>query len=319
MEYTVSELKNGILSKLYELGISPKFKENPAFSSALSEINGLINNIPLDNIDDEPKVKQFDKAITFTYTDDSDIAYALGLTSYDSNSIKCFLLTEKSSIPKDGEPMHQRSVIEKTISLEGKNNLSITTLGSTIDNYQCPIDKCNNSVWQETEKYSSCGLMLKKEIVHYTRGELNENFKTASIDSMLYIPRKALIASDENIESLRSRRTVISREYLDTAHLFIDDFANNLTFSSSVPLNQESGLRNMNIDEVYMNFPKEVFIPPVEDWELDLMICGESNPKVQEGLKDLSHGRVNYSYDSTMDKKFERIGFNDDEIPKPAK
>ena len=311
MEYTVTELKSNMLSKLFELGISPKFKENPALSSALAEIEGLIDTIPLDKVQEEPNVKQHERAITFTCIDNEDNAYALGLTSYDSTSFKCFLLTEKSSIPMDGFPMHQRDVIEKTVSIEGNKYLTITTSGSSIDDYKAEKGECNNSVWQETENYSSKGIMLKKEIINFKRGVLKEDFKTASIDSMLYIPRKSILAHDEFINNLRAKRTVLSREHLDTAYLYIEDRENNTFFSSSVPLNQESGLRNMVVDDVYLNGPKEVFIPPVETWEIDLMITSESNPKVQEGLKSISQGREKYSYDSTTDKRFERIGFKD--------
>lgn len=312
MEYTVAELKNNMLSKLFDLGISPKFKENPALSSALAEIDGLIELIPQDKITDEPKVKQLDKAITFTCVDEDDNAYALGLTSYDSTSFKCFLLTEKSTVSADEVPVQQREVIEKIVSLEGNNYLTITTSGSTIDNYNVEIGRCNNSVWQEIENYSASGIMLKKEISNFKRGELKEDFKTVSIDSMLYIPRKALLANDEFVEELRTRRSVLSREYLDTAYYYVEDKENGTFFSSSVPLNQEKGLRSMEVDDVYTKAPKEVFIPPVEDWEIDLMITSESNPKVQDGLKSLSNGRSNYSYDSSTDKRFERIGFKEE-------
>ncbi len=315
MEYTVAELRGDILSKLFDLGIIPKFKENPALSSALVEIDRLIDTIPADKLGGNVRVKQVNQAITFTCADEDDNAYAFGITSYEPTSFKCFLLTQKSTISPEEEPIQQRSVVEKIISIEGNNYLNITTSGSTIDNYKCPIGKCNNSVWQENERYSAEGIMLKKEVVNYKRGEINEDFKTVSIDTMLYIPRKANLAVDENIENLRSKKTTISREYIDIARVFIQDKENKTMFCSSVPLKQENGLRNMEVEDLYLNAPSEVFIPPAEDWEIDLMITTESNPKVQEGLEHLASGRNKYSYDSTTDKLFERTGF--DELPAP--
>lgn len=312
MEYTVAELRENILSKLFELGLNPKFKATPALSSALAEIDALITTIPLDKVEETSKVKQRDKAITYTCVDEEDNVYALGLTSYEPNSFKCFLLTEKLSIPVDDKPMHQRTVIEKKVSVEENNYLTISTLGSTIDNLNCEIGKCNNSVWQESKKYSSKGIMIKKEVNNFASTEIKEDFDSISIDSMLYIPRKSILASDDFIESLRTKRTLISREYLDTAYIYVDDKEHRTTFSSSVPLNQDNGLRDMFIDDIYLNGPKEVFIPPVEDWEIDLMITSESNPKVQEGLKSISSGRNRYSYDSNNNPNFERKGFNDD-------
>lgn len=315
MEYTVTELRSNILSKLFDLGIIPKFKENPALSSALAEIDGLIDTIPADKIGENVRVKQVDKAITFTCADEDDNVYAFGITSYEPASFKCFLLTEKLAVYPNEEPVQQRNVIEKIVSIEENNYLNITTSGSTIDNYECPIGKCNNSVWQENERYSAEGIMTKKEIINYKRGEINDDYKTVSIDRMLYIPRKSKIAFDEFIESLISKKTTISREYLDTARIFINDKENNRVFASSVPLNQENGLRNMEVEDHYLNAPAEVFIPPVEDWEIDLMITSESNPKVQEGLEHLASGRNKYSYDSTTDKLFERTGYNDNIVP----
>ncbi|MDE6292485.1 MAG: hypothetical protein K2L98_02255 [Bacilli bacterium] len=319
MEYTVAELRNNILSRLYDLGINSNFKENPALSSALAEIDDLIAKIPSKNLKGEGNVKQQNNAITYTCIDEDDNAYAFGITSYEPNSFKCFFLTEKHSIPMDGEPMQQRSVIEKNVSLESNNYLTITTFGSTIDDHKCQVGKCNNTVWQELERFSAEGIMMKKEINNYVRGQLQEDFKTVSIDSMLYIPRKANISSDERIESLRTKRVILSREYLDIARLFIEDKVNQTTFISSVPLNQENGLRTMVVDEIYLTAPKEVIIPPVEGWEVDLMITSESNPKVQEGLKGLSNDRTSFSYDSATNKLFERKGFNDEVVPEVNK
>lgn len=319
MEYSVAELRNNILSRLYDLGINSNFKENPALSSALAEIDELIAKIPSKNLKGEGNVKQQNNAITYTCIDEDDNAYAFGITSYDPSSFKCFFLTEKNSIPMDGEPMRQRSVVEKTVTLESNNFLTITTFGSTIDNHKCNVGQCNNTVWQELERFSAEGIMMKKEINDYVRGQLQEDFNTVSIDSMLYIPRKANLSVDERIESLRTKRVMLSREYLDTARLFIDDKGNKTTFISSVPLNQENGLRSMVVDEIYLNAPKEVYIPPLEEWEVGLMITSESNPKVQEGLKALSNDRTSFCYDSGTNKQFERTGFNDEVVPEVNK
>ncbi len=311
MKYTVKELKSDILSKLISLGISPNYKDTPATSSALAEINSLLESLGTDDSIDEIEMNQDGNKLYFAYRDESDVLYAIGLTVFDPNYFRCVYIKEEQKINLEAGPYTKRTAIEKDVVLEDNNYISIFTSGSAIDDLYCDLNCCNNNVWSEFERYSSTGVMLTKEEINYGRAKLNENIHDASVSSMLYIPHKAKFAPDVTVRNLERKRIVISREYLDTAYLYIENKDNSTRFYSKVPLNQEHGLRDMEIDEAYEKCPKEVFIPPLENWEIDLIITSEKNPNVQEGLKYLAIGRDSFTYDSKNDKNFERVGFAD--------
>lgn len=306
MEYTVRELRNNILSKLNALGINPRFKENPALSSAIAEIDGFMY---LFEQCDDIKVNQEDNKISFTYRDNNGNTYAYGITCHEPNEFRCVLISECTTNSSKQGTIRQRSAIEKRVSLEENNYITISTFGSTIDDRDCHFGKCNNSPWREYERYSASGIMLNKETISYGCFELEEDFSDVKVETMLYIPHKAVYAPDRNISKLQRTRTMITREYLDTAALIIEDRDKKTLYCSSVPLSQENGLRNMEVPNEYMACPREVFIPPLEKWEIDIMITSESNLKVQDGLKNLALGREGYSYSSTDNKTFERQGF----------
>lgn len=310
MKFSVKEFRSDPLSKLSSIGVSPKFKENPAFSSALAEIDSLISKMNIDDASDNIEVTATDTKLSFTCRDADNKIYAFGISVFEPTDFRCVFVEEEDVIHEDRK-CHQRTVIEKNILLEENNYITITTLGATLDNKYPEANKCNNVNWSESERYSSTGIMLKKENITYKPTIINEDFMKTSINSMLYILHKSLLSPDEHTRELARQRMILCRDYLDTASIFIEDKDMNSRFSAKVPLNQEQGLRDMEIDEVYKKCPKEVFIPPAEKWEIDLMITSESNPTVQEGLKNLSVGRDTFSYDSTKDPRFERQGFID--------
>lgn len=310
MVYSVKEFRSDPLSKLLSIGVSPRFKENPAFSSALAEIDSLLSKMDIDDMSDTIEVTQNGSRISFTCRGANNEIYGFGITAFEPTDFRCVYVSEED-ITKEKCKYSQRTAIEKNIILEDNNYVTITTLGSTIDDNYPDEKKCHNACWSEEERYSSTGIMLKKENITYKPSILNEDFMSASISSMLYVPHKHMIAPDDNTRELTRKRTLLCRDYLDTASYYVEDKDMASVYSTKVPLNQEHGLRDMEIDEVYQRCPNEVFIPPAENWEIDLMITSESNPTVQAGLKSLSLGRESFSYDSTNDPRFERTGFID--------
>lgn len=310
MEYSVKEFRSDPVSKLLSIGVSPRFKENPAFSSALAEIDALLSKMNIDDMSDTIKVTSNGSRISFTCRGANNEIYGFGITAFESTDFRCVYVKEED-IAKDKCKYFQRTAIEKNIILEENNYITITTLGSTIDDNYPDEKKCHNACWSEEERYSSTGIMLKKENITFRPSLINEEFMSASISSMLYVPHKHMLAPDDGTRELSRKRTLLCRDYIDTASLYIEDKDTESIYSTKVPLNQEHGLRDMEIDEVYKKCPKEVFIPPAENWEIDLMITSESNPTVQEGLKQLALGRENFNYDSNNDPRFERTGFSD--------
>lgn len=312
MEYTVKELRSDFVSKLLSLGISPDFTLNPALSSVLAEIDILIGSMGIKDDEDKVKVSQESNLISFTYRDEYDNAYILGINLIDPKNprnFQCIFIKEEYSKTNAEEPFQQRTTIKKDIELELNNYLNMTTFGAVTDDLHCQLDTCNNKTWSETSQYSSTGIMLTKEEIDYGRTVIDDPLMKVDTYTLLYIPHKDRFASSKESRSLQKSRTIIRRKFLDTASLYKEDKINSTQFSSIVPLNQENGLRDMNVDEIYYNGPKEVFIPPLENWEIDLMITSEANPIIQESLKNLSTGREDFTYDSTKDPTFERKGF----------
>lgn len=312
MTYTVKELRSDFVSKLISLGISPDFTLNPALSSVLSEIDVLIGSMGIKDHEENVKVSQEDNLISFTFRDDYGNLHAIGINLINPknpNNFQCIFIKEEDLKTFDDEPYQQRTIIKKDIELEANNYIIVTTYGSVANDLHCDEKTCNNKTWRDNCRYSSTGIMLTKEEIDYGNNLLAEPYMTVKPTALLYIPHKDRFAPDSNSRKSQKNRTIISREYLDTALIYQEDKIKGTVFKSRIPLNQENGLRNMNIDDVYLNAPKEVFIPPLENWEIDLMITSESNPIIQEALEHLADGREYFTYDSTKDLTFERKGY----------
>lgn len=303
MDYSVWELQEKLDDKISKLGIDEKFKENPAYDSALSEIQEVITqmNIPQEN--NEIIVSEKTGSIAFEWTSEFGDSYSLRISSSKPNSFRCVQVEEQ--IPpedKKEQVIRKKVVVEKIATIDEAGNISLVTNGAVIHNINCPSGKYNNSTWAEKKMYTSNGVMCNREYKSFPDAQLTGSLDEAIVDSLLFIPRQAFVAGfwDNKYET----HTFLVRDKLDTAKIVFEDKINGIMYRAITPLNQEHGLRDMELLPGYEHCPQDIVISPLSQEQIDAMIQRENNPKIQEGLKSYAVDRDVYSYDSKKDKNF---------------
>lgn len=303
MYYSVEELRDKLIEHVVGLGIDKSFLENPAFASAISQIDNLIGQMNMFEAEEAVTVKEENGSISFNWTSSVGDKYSMRISCSSPNTFKCVRIEEKKPfIGTNGQNIRQKNVVEEVATIDKSGFITLTTNGSMVDNFDCGYGKCNNSTWSERKYYTSNGVMRDREYKNLGRGELTEDFDKTTISSMLDIPRQAfdfgLVSS--NFES----RTLLVRDKLDTARIVREDRKKGIRYNAITPLSQEHGLRDMELVGGYELYPQDVNIPPLSQEEIEEMIQRENDPKVQEGLRGYAVGRTNYSYNSAEDEYF---------------
>ncbi len=303
MYYSVKELRDKLSERVIGLGIDKSFLENPAFASAISQIDSLIGQMNMFEAAEAVTVKEENGNISFDWTSSVGDKYSMSISSSSPETFRCVRTEEKKPfIGTNGQSIRQKNVVEEVATIDKSGFITLTTNGSMVDNIDCGMGKCNNSTWSEKKYYTPNGVMRDREYKNFTRGELSEDFDRTRIDSMLYIPRQAFDFGfwHDKYES----RTLLVRDKLDTARIVSEDKTKGIRYSAITPLNQEHGLKDMVLLGGYDPYPQDVVIPPLSQEEIEVMIQRESNPKVAEGLRAYAVGRTTYSYNSAEDKNF---------------
>lgn len=300
MYYSVKELRDKLIERVIGLGVDKSFLENPAFASAISQIDNLIRQM---GMVEAATVKEENGNISFDWTSPVGDKYSMSISSSSPETFRCVRTEEKKSFTDtNGQSIKQKDVIEEVATIEKSGAITLTTNSSIVDNIDCKIGKCNNSTWSEKKCYTSNGVMRERECKSFAKGELPVDFDKAEINSILFIPRQAFDFGFwyDKYES----RTLLVRDKLDTAKIISEDRTKGIKYSAIAPLNQEHGLRDMALLGGYGPYPQNVVIPPLSQEEIEVMIQRESNPKVAEGLREYAVGRNTYSYNSAEDKHF---------------
>ena len=303
MYYSVKELIDKLIERVIGLGIDKSFLENPAFASAISQIDSLIGQMNMFEAAEAVTVKEENGNISFDWTSSVGDKYSMSISSSSPETFRCVRTEEKKPfVGTNGQSIRQKNVVEEVATIDKSGFITLTTNGSMVDNIDCGMGKCNNSTWSEKKYYTPNGIMRDREYKNFTRGELSEDFDRTRIDSMLFIPRQAFDFGlwHDKYES----RTLLVRDKLDTARIVSEDKTKGIRYSAITPLNQEHGLRDMVLLGGYDPYPQDVVIPPLSQEEIEVMIQRESNPKVAEGLRAYAVGRTTYSYNSAEDKNF---------------
>ena len=312
MNYSVKELREKLDEKISGLGINPKFKENPAYASALAEIESLISQMNMFEAAEVVTVREEEGKISFDWTSTVGEKYSMSISSSSPETFRCIRTEEKKPfIGTNGQTIREKNVVEEVATIDKSGFITLTTNGSMIDNIDCGVGKCNNSTWAEKKYYTSNGVMRDREYKGFARGELTEDFDRTRVDSMLYIPRQAFDFGfwHDKYET----RTLLTREKLDTARIVSEDKAKGIRYNATTPLNQEHGLRDMVLPGGYDPYPQDVVIPPLSKEQIEEMIQRESNPKVAEGLRAYAVDRENYYYNSAEDRHFISDGISQSE------
>lgn len=304
MYYSVKELRDKLIERVIGLGVDKSFLENPAFASAISQIDSLIGQMNMFEAAEAVTVKEENGNISFDWTSPVGDKYSMSISSSSPETFRCVRTEEKKSfIDTNGQSIKRKNVVEEVATIDKSGSITLTTNSSIVDNIDCRIGKCNNYTWSEKKCYTSNGVMRDREYKSFARGELSVDFDRAEIDSMLFIPRQAFDFGvwHDKYES----RTLLVRDKLDTAKIISEDRTKGIKYSAITPLNQEHGLRDMAaLLDGYGPYPQNVVIPPLSQEEIEIMIQRESNPKVAEGLREYAVGRNTYSYNSAEDKHF---------------
>lgn len=303
--YNLYELIEHLGEKVTTLGIDPRFKENPAFSSVIHEIDILLSSMNLEKEEKEKlHVTVKEGRISFSCTTNQGRKYTCEISCSSPETFKCIFTEERS--PKE-QPYREKYVIEKKATIDEYGFITLTTCGANIHSIEGDQNHCSITSRAERSYYTSYGIMRDKEIKTFKPGELFSSFDGASINDMLYTPRQGF--DGQFFSDKYQSRTLLTRERLDVARVVIDDKKRQTMYVASLPLNQEFGLRDMYINGGY-SYPREVVIPPLSKEEIEEKIARERDPKVMEGLRAYVKDRETYSYDSKNDPYFKYEGFD---------
>lgn len=310
--YNVEELRKNLREHVLGLGIDKRFLENPAFASAISEIDSLIGRMYIFQAAETLTVKEENGNISFEWTPSFGDKYSMSISSSSPETFRCVYTEErKPYVGRNGQTIREKYVVEKVATIDNSGFITLTTNGAMVNNIDCSMGKCNNSTWAEKEYYTADGVMRDREYKSFSGGELTEDFDRTRIDSILYIPRQAFNSSfwENKYES----RTLLVRDKLDTARIVVEDRRKGIRYNAITQLYQEYGLKNMVpvAGYGYDPYPKEVIINPLSQEEIEAMIKRESNPKIAEGLRQYAVGRESYSYNSAEDSHFVREGLSE--------
>lgn len=294
---SVVELRENIVDKIVGLGISLDFLENPAFVGALSEINGLIRQI---NIEDPSVVlvEESDGVLAFKYTSVAGDNYKMEISCPDKKTIKAVRVEEPHTfVGESGSVVRQKNVVEQVARLEEQGDVTIITNRGSIDNIGCDNHHYNMNNSVERSVYTKRGVMYERENKSYATRKGEGYFHRVGVNEMLLLARQAFDYAPW--ADIYNRRTLLRRELLDTARLMFEDRSKENSYYGVVPLCHDNSLRDMFIAKEYNVFPMaDVEIEPLTEGEVADLLARETNEKVAEGLKYFSAGRTSYHYSS---------------------
>lgn len=304
MYYNISELMANLGEKVEELGISPAFKENPAYDTALGSISALLHEIKSE-LPDQIKEAQFslkNGVISFACDLAFGEKYAMSILCDDPTTFRC--IRTKGKVPyigTDGLMNRSKDVVEEVVTVDEKTgHMTLTTNRALLCADDSMKRECINLTNSEKCDYTSDGIMERREIKDFGTGKLSEDYSRAGIGSILYIPRNAFgmtLWSDKYED-----RTLLTREKLDTARLVVEDKKKNIKYNATVRLSSQHGLKNMYLD--VPDLPEDITIMPLLPAEIDELIQSEKDPRVAAGLRKYAVGRDQYFYNSRDDRYF---------------
>ena len=307
MYYTVKELRRILADKLFELGIDPQFRDNPAYASYIREIDTLIGQMNMFGEVNRVYVRESQRRISLSWNSPVGKKYSMAISSDSPDTIRCVCIEEKGLNVNHIQNNQEKVVVEKVATIDiGSGYLTIVTNGSIVDNVDCVVGKCNNYPWAERKKYDSNWIMVEKEYLGFARGELTEKIDNVNVNTILYIPRQA--SNYAHWRDNYQTKMLMVRDKLDTALVISENKVMGTRYVATIPLNQEHGLRDMFLPNGDP-FPGDIVISPISEEEIESMIQKENNLKVAEGLRCYATDREDYSYRSDTDKYFIKEGF----------
>lgn len=295
---SVVELRENIVDKVVDLGLSLDFLDNPASITALAEINSFIETINME----DPGVVLVDRSngyLSFSYTASNGDKYKMGISCPDEKTIKCVKEEEPHTfVGKSGSVVRQKSAVEQIAKLGEHGEITIVTNIGSIDNIDCDNHHYNMNNSVERRVYTTRGVMYEREHKDYATRKGEGYFHRVGTNQMLLLARQAFDYGPW--ADTYDKRTLLRREMLDTARLFYENRSKGNDYCGVVPLKQEKGLKDLVIASEYNTFPMiDVEIPALTEEEIADILAKETNEKIAEGLGYFAKGRTSYHYSST--------------------
>lgn len=150
MYYSVKELRDKLIERVIGLGVDKSFLENPAFASAISQIDNLIGQMNMFEAAEAVTVKEENGNISFDWTSPVGDKYSMSISSSSPETFRCVRTEEKKSfIDTNGQSIKRKNVVEEVATIDKSGSITLTTNSSIVDNIDCRIGKCNNYTWSE--------------------------------------------------------------------------------------------------------------------------------------------------------------------------
>lgn len=300
MEFSVAELKNNIDAKITMLGITNEFRENPAYITVISEIKRLLDQL---NIDESTIVSIAGKTMFFNCLSASGSRFSVHISCAIPNNINFDIYEERPNQKIADQTFGEHDVVELLAVYDPiLKTVSTYMSGSTVDNMNCEVNTCNNATWSERKEFNSYGIMMEREYKGFPRLLLSIDHNLITEALMLDTPRQAF--SDTFWKDKYNVRNVITRELLDTAKVIYENKVDGERYVTMAPLSQKQSLKYLILPKGFETRPNNVTIGKLTEDQIDELIKREANPKVRMGLRLLSDGREEYTYNSALDKNF---------------
>lgn len=301
MNYSVQDLRDNLNDKILSLGINREFLNNPAYKAVLTEIDNMIGQLNMFEQANNIMVESTGNSISFKFTGADATNYYTEISKNDDKTFKCFQMIEKKPyLNVTGDYVKEKTFVEEIATLTDKGFIELVNNGAIINN-TASSGVCNNMSWAEKKTYTNKGIMQEREYIGFPRGELNESYDRANSATALYFSKSAFNGS---LGNLYDTKTILRRDKLDTARIYVENKNSDFKYSAIIPLNQEHGLRDMTMIGGYDSYPTEIVIKPLSPEEITAIISKEPDLKIQEGLKEYAVGRENYYYNSLDDPYF---------------
>lgn len=290
-----------LIEQLLSYGMDKRFLENPAISTVIGEIESKIHMMTIGfDTNYETKKRITSNGIEIGVT----IECRGGMGKEYSYKIFCpspekiqFTSEEKGEGLRTDGYTYFREVTEKEATLNKNGTLTF------IEHHARLQQKDQQLEWEcivpvsERKEYSTNGIMKEHEELSYPSRKVQEQ------EEIFFEGKRKF--RGQHVSLPCETRNFLRREYFDTAVVISENRISGINYRATVPLDQQSGLRDMKTVVGFgNNYPEHIVIEPLSQEEIERTIQKEGNPKVMEELRKLAVGREHYRYDSANDRDF---------------
>ena len=307
----IDRLQEKLDAELKSMGLSPEFTKNLAYQDTLDRIRSELRSVE--------DAKQLGAYVN-TYTEKNRI-YVTSDTSRkwtDGAREMISIFLEGENIlrvtkqidynpirMKDGKTEYKKGFFELETRRKNDGFMTITENNAVAYSDNLAERFCENSVSASKATYDELGIMKEYESRNFPSGRLEQSIKEASFDSAIFLARTAF-----NFRPYidYSQRVFVRRQAFDVAFISVEDRQNNFEFHGELPMNNEHGIRRINV-QPQVNFLVhygQIAIPKMTDKEITEILEKEQymSPEVEERLKQMAEYRKEYTYDSREDPHF---------------